>query len=53
MSARAKSRVTGLITVDRVDRTVVLTVTNVIKNRAVTVYLTGADAKRLARTLTR
>jgi hypothetical protein len=53
VSSRAKTKVTGVITVDRVDGTVVLTVTNVIRRRAVTVYLTAADARRLARTLTR
>lgn len=49
---KPSGKVTGLVTVDLADRTVVMTVTNMAKGRAVTVYMTRADARRLARTLT-
>jgi hypothetical protein len=47
----AKSKATGLVTVDRRGKTIIMTTTNLTKSRAVTVFMTSVDAKRLARTL--
>jgi hypothetical protein len=51
VSPRAESPVTGTVTVDRRERTIVLTVLNVSRRRAATVYLTIGDARKLAKML--